>query len=252
MLFEKAHPFVENGFACYETAGSIRNRRTVWVSLSLGMDYVDDDDPIAKKLLFKNSHDGTSGLKVGFCPIRTECANTLAANERQGRFLETRHTKNIVDNFDLLTKHIDVINKTWLVTMDIYRRLTKVIVNPEKFDQYITKCFIDLKRLETEFAEKETLMMAKDFTSDQIEAARRAFEASLMPEIREKVKLAAETAPGSRNKSSYGTAWGAYNAVTFYLTHSRGETDEGRFYSNNFGGEGARINTRALKLAQQL
>src|SRR5690606_10854332 len=47
---------------------------------------------------------------------------------------------------------------------------------------------------------------------------------------------------------SRGTLWGAYNAVTEYITHERGRSDDARVESAWFG-EGARLARRALDVA---
>jgi hypothetical protein len=46
------------------------------------------------------------------------------------------------------------------------------------------------------------------------------------------------------------TVWGAYNAVTDYLTHSQGRSDEGRLDANMYG-TSVIANQTALKLAYQ-
>ena len=248
-LFTQAHPFVEHGFATYETAGSIRDRRAVWLSLFLGLDYVTAEDAIAKRILFCNFHTGDSTARAGFCPNRTVCNNTLSANLKSGRFLEIKHSKNVEENFKTITETMDVVNKKWLATMETYRKLTKIVVNADKFDQYITKCLMSNKGLENKFAETETALIAEGYSDAQVEEARRKFEAQLFPEIKKRALEARELAPGAKLQGTYGTAWGAYQVVTYLTSHERGSSPEARLYSNLFEGEGKRINQRGLELA---
>jgi hypothetical protein len=47
-----------------------------------------------------------------------------------------------------------------------------------------------------------------------------------------------------------GSYWGAYNAVTDWLDHTRGKSEESRLHSSWFG-EGRIIRERALQVALQ-
>ena len=57
-----------------------------------------------------------------------------------------------------------------------------------------------------------------------------------------------ENGAGQHLKSAKGTMWGAYNAVTEYLTHEYGNSDDKRLYNNWFGSS-LRTNDQALKVA---
>lgn len=258
-LFRAAQPFVDGGFGLYETAGSLRERRTVWVSLFIGTDYLDDDDPIAKKILFSNSHDGSSGLRVGFCPVRTECYNTLQINIRRGRFLTVRHTENVQTNFQEVCKTMDVVNKKWIATMDEYRKLTKIVVNDDTFERYVTRCFVPKleEKIDEKIEEWKSEVSEKDLgavnTVSKIEEMRAQLEKQFSPQkVLEQAKVARNEAPGARLKTADGTAWGAYNAVTYVLSHLQGSSREARTYGNLFGGEQYTTGARALALAMQL
>lgn len=68
------------GQIAYETAGSLRNGKTVWILARMGADMkVGDGDAVAKYGLFSNSHDGTSVVRMLCTAVRVVCANTLAA-----------------------------------------------------------------------------------------------------------------------------------------------------------------------------
>ena len=60
----------------YETAGSLRNGKTIWLLAKLPERKILDDtfDPY---ICFSNTHDGTGAIRVCMTPIRVVCANTL-------------------------------------------------------------------------------------------------------------------------------------------------------------------------------
>jgi hypothetical protein len=57
-----------------------------------------------------------------------------------------------------------------------------------------------------------------------------------------------ESGKGNDMAGVKGTAWAAYNAVTEYLTHTRGRSIDNRLDSLYFG-QGATLNRKALQLA---
>lgn len=69
---------VDSGEAKYETAGSLKEGRWVWLTAKMpihmeigGLDLVD------AYLLLSTSHDGTKSIQVDATPVRVVCANTL-------------------------------------------------------------------------------------------------------------------------------------------------------------------------------
>ena len=61
----------------FETAGSLQNGRKVWMLAKLPEAYTMLEDEITPYLVFSNSHDGSSSIRVACTPIRVVCQNTL-------------------------------------------------------------------------------------------------------------------------------------------------------------------------------
>lgn len=61
----------------YETAGALQGGRKVWLLARMPQRYVIAGDEITPYMVFMNSHDGSSGVKVAMTPIRVVCQNTL-------------------------------------------------------------------------------------------------------------------------------------------------------------------------------
>lgn len=75
----------------YETAGSLREGKTVWLLAKLPERYI-LGDKIDPYICFTNSHDGFGAVKVCMTPIRVVCNNTLNfALNSASRMWSTRH-----------------------------------------------------------------------------------------------------------------------------------------------------------------
>lgn len=66
----------ENGVVRYETAGSLRDGRQIWLLAKMPTQKVLDDE-VEPYMFFSNTHDGTGAIRVGLTPIRVVCNNTL-------------------------------------------------------------------------------------------------------------------------------------------------------------------------------
>lgn len=79
----------------YETAGSLKNGRVIWLLAKMPDRYIlgDKFDPY---MCFCNSHDGTGAIKICMTPIRVECNNTLnLAFQKTTRSWSTKHMGDI-------------------------------------------------------------------------------------------------------------------------------------------------------------
>lgn len=94
----EAFDFVDNlvseGFK-FDRAGSFREGRSIWVMGSLPETKILGDD-ISNNVVFVNSHDGSSGVKVMMTPVRLICSNMMnLALRKADRIWATKHTRSI-------------------------------------------------------------------------------------------------------------------------------------------------------------
>ena len=81
----------------YETAGSLQGGKKVWMLAKLPEKYIIAGDEVTPYLVFFNSHDGSSGVKVAMTPVRVVCQNTLnLALSSAKRIWTARHTENVL------------------------------------------------------------------------------------------------------------------------------------------------------------
>jgi len=86
--------------AHYDTAGSLRDGKVVWLLAKMpAVDVMGDEvDPY---ICFSNSHDGSSGVRVCMTPVRVVCNNTLnLAMSGANRSWTGKHTGNISDKLE--------------------------------------------------------------------------------------------------------------------------------------------------------
>lgn len=86
----------------YETAGSLQNGKKVWMLAKLPSEYIiSDGERISPYMVFTNSHDGSSAIRVAMTPIRVVCQNTLnLALDAAKRSWSAKHTGNIKNRLD--------------------------------------------------------------------------------------------------------------------------------------------------------
>ena len=80
----------------YETAGSLKEGRKVWILARLPKQYRLVEDKVMPYLVFSNSHDGSGSIKVAMTPVRVVCQNTLNfALDNASRIWCANHTGDI-------------------------------------------------------------------------------------------------------------------------------------------------------------
>ena len=229
--FKFFQPILDAGEASLETAGSLREGRTVWVLAKINRDPIEvvKGDLVNKYILLSNGHDGSMAVRVGYTPVRVVCNNTLggAIQSQKSQLIRLRHSKSVTQNLEAVREVMNVADATFLATAEKYQALTRYDVNQEDIRRYVETVF--------EFAPVETL-----------ESRKRSKDAAV-----QNITKLFETSPGAQLPGVRGTAWGLYNAVTYFITHEAGRSDESRLNSQWFGGNLQR-NERALESALQL
>ena len=207
---EDAFAFVDNlvdGSATkYETAGSLRNGKTVWMLAKMPDEKILGDD-IEQYLCFTNTHDGTGSVKVFFTPIRVVCANTLsAAIEGAPRSWYATHAGNIQGKFHEAQETLFRAK----VAMDALKNDADILVKKKLSDLQIAAIINDLfpeVKDEMSNRQKENIMTMK----------KKFINCYNMDDL----------------QNFKGTGWGVVNAAADYAAHqsvtSRNPYTESRF-----------------------
>jgi phage/plasmid-like protein (TIGR03299 family) len=175
-------------------------------------------DPVQQYLIGCTSHDGSIPFQLLFSPIRVVCQNTLSAalglssNQRyQDSSIRIRHTKNADSLIERLPDLVDIRRRQFIGGLAELRHMAATPCSMAQFRQYISTVFSDQLQgtVNDVRGEKST---ARPRVLDDLPAwpcVQRLFEGD---------------ATGSDLSASSGTAWGAYQAVTEYVTHQSGRT----------------------------
>lgn len=226
--FNFFEPFVENGMASLETAGSLFNGARVFILAKINSEdmHITDDDVVEKYILLSNSHDGSQCLRIGYTPIRVVCNNTLTAAEtsKDSQLIRLTHKKDIVSNMESLREAMDLINQQFIATEEMYKQLAKKDINKADLEKYVKQVFStkSLEKIINDYEETE-----------QIEETRKR----LIARVEEIFEL-----------EPVHNAWTMYNSVNYYFNHESGRTLDSRYNSLWFGANGSK-DERALKLA---
>lgn len=229
-------PFIQSGECSFETAGSLFGGERIWVLAKLNRDpmKIVGDDVVNKYLMLSNNHSDKRSARVSLSPIRTVCANTLAATfkNKATKFLGVKHTAKIKDNLNAVRDIINTANADFEATAEQYRALTKLQVDQDLLTKYIKLVFKD---------EDEDEEAVSEVTKRQVkEDDARLIQNKIIPLF--------EGGRGAQLPGVRGTMWAAFNSITEFLNWNTGRTADARLDSLWFGQNSA-VNRRALDVA---
>lgn len=216
-------PILETGTCVMEAAGSFKGGADVWVMAKVrdALREVIPGDTVEPYVLLSNNHVGKRGVTMGFFGSRIACSNQFPAIIRAA-MAKARHTRNMLERMRKPAEEIAAQLESWAAQVAQFRTLAQAPINSTQLDSYVARVF----RVTVPGADSD----------------------ARMPQVIERVQELHETGRGTEIPGVRGTWWGAYNAVTEYLTHERGRTSESRLASNWFG-QSAKDSARALTLA---
>jgi phage/plasmid-like protein (TIGR03299 family) len=206
-------------------------------------------DEICQYIVGATSHDGSISFQTLFTPVRVVCNNTLSAAlghadrtgaTNKGKRISIRHTTNCNALIDRLPEIIDIKRQQFTAGLEELEAMAAKPCTSVQFKQYCEQVFADqlagtvnAKRGDKTTARPKILTdlpawdaVANKFAGDGI---------------------------GFDIKGVQGTYWGAYNAITEYMTHEAGRGDDleaaRRRLESMYWGNGATTIAKAHALA---
>ena len=189
--------------AVWETAGSIREGRTIFGTLRMnGLDImINGVDAVDLYLVVASSHDGSTGVSATVTPIRVVCKNTLAmAQQNATSSFKARHTSSIDGRIDDAQEALGITYKF----VEEFEATAKVLADRK----------VDLGQLEQIV---ETIW-AKDPKWDDLGLAERRTGLTRWENRLDTIGsiYVGKGERGDTMSTITGTGWGALNAITEY------------------------------------
>ena len=126
----------------YETAGSLQGGKKVWMLAKLPEKYIIVGDEVTPYLVFFNSHDGSSGVKVAMTPVRVVCQNTLnLALGTAKRIWTARHTENVLLRVQDARETLQLANSYMGELGKGIHELTTIKLSDRKVQEFINEFF---------------------------------------------------------------------------------------------------------------
>ena len=177
-------------------------------------------DPVRQYLVGCTSHDGSIPFQLLFSPIRVVCQNTLSAalgvaesQRHRDTSIRIRHTKNADRLIARLPELVDVRRRQFIGGLDELRQMAATPCSMTQFRQYISTVFAD-----------QLQGTVNDVRGDKSTARPRILED--LPGWTSVLRKFEGEAIGSNLIASSGTAWGAYQAVTEFMSHESGKSKD--------------------------
>lgn len=223
--------------AIWQTAGFFGNGERIFVSAKLPKNILVDGDPVDNYLVFTTSHDGSSGVKILFTPIRVICENTLnAAIRGASNYVSFRHTNSVHDNLDIAAEILGICDNQIKYLNEQFNHMNTIKMSDEQAQMLFAQ---------TIFTDKEidNIFMTGHNVQQIVYRDWRAINDSQVS--MKKVNVLTEMnnyyfqGPGQRE--ILGTAWGAVNAVTGYYSNVDNAVGIKRMYSLLYGDKSRKI-----------
>jgi phage/plasmid-like protein (TIGR03299 family) len=210
------------------TAGSLFGGTRFWALAETGKaDSVVKGDEIKGYLLLTTAVDGSLATTAKFVSTRVVCNNTLTVAMAEGSKNMVRKTHKTVWNASEVKIDLGLIDGAWNKFMENLRALSNLEMSDKEVREFYQSTFFN----------------------PNLTAEEQGWGAT--KRVNELMHLYANGAGASL---SYGTAWGALNAVTEMFTHGSGKRDAShQFWDSYYGTYDAiknKVMTKLLTMAE--
>src|SRR5262249_40233925 len=174
----------------FETAGSLRGGRRVWMLARIPKEYrVGSGDLVNPYVLLANSHDGSMALRMIPTTVRVVCQNTLnlALRKSSVEGIRVYHSESLEARVREARLKLGIITKR----LDRFGEEIQALARRQLTQQELTRYFVELVKGRSERSQKAMLhSLLSNFES-----------------------------PQNNLKGMTGTLWAAFNSVSEFADH---------------------------------
>lgn len=205
--FDFINELPKEGNFKFDSAGEFRNGRSIWVMGTLPEVNILGDN-VSNNVVFVNSHDGSSGVKVMMTPIRLICHNMInLATRKAERIWSAKHTKGIFSKIDEARYTLQLANNYIDALAEEADELANISVSEDEIRAILDKMFpIDYAN-DTERKIKNITLFKNNFFMCYNENDIKQFK---------------------------GSAWGAINAMADLIDHKTPQRVTANYYANHW------------------
>lgn len=237
----EAFTFFDNAIgkdkAIWQTAGFFGMGERIFVSAKLPKNILVQGDPVENYLVFTTSHDGSSGVKILFTPIRVICENTLnAAIATSSNYVSFRHTKSVHGNLDIASEILGICDSRITFLQEKFDFMRKTQIKDEDAQNIFANVILTE---DEQFKINQTghtvgQIITRDWRAIQ-DAGISMKKVNTLSEINNYYFS------GIGQKEILGTAWGVYNAITGYYSNIDNSEGAKRMDSLLYGDKSRKI-----------
>jgi phage/plasmid-like protein (TIGR03299 family) len=209
---------VGEGRIKYETAGSLKNGRVIWLLARVvdkGIFVGGFDDETRKYLLLRNSHDGSSGVRVYGTAVRVVCWNTLqiSSQSAEGEGFYWKHQGDIKERLSTAREVLEIADQKFQEYQEAGDKLIKFPLKKQQVNDFLTAAFPGTDSRHNDKTDSGRFVVFNTY------------------------KQGDPVLVGPKP----GTGWAALQALTYYTTHVTHHDDgsvekkANRFQANAFG-----------------
>lgn len=223
--------------AIWQTAGFFGMGERIFVSAKLPKNIYVNGDPVENYLVFTTSHDGSSGVKILFTPIRVVCQNTLnAAIASSTNYVSFRHTKSVHGNLDIAAEILGICETHIVTLQEQFNNMRKIQMTDDKAQQIFANIILTE---DEQFKINQTghtvgQIITRDWRAIQ-DAGISMKKVNTLSEINNYYFS------GIGQKEILGTAYGVANAISGYYSNIDNSEGAKRMDSLLFGDKANKI-----------
>jgi phage/plasmid-like protein (TIGR03299 family) len=220
----------------YETAGALGKGERIFITAKLpGYIKVGREDLIDQYLFLTTSHDGFGSITAAFTPVRIVCNNTLNAAFRNCRnSIKIRHTASANERLEQAHKVMGISYKLSEYLETTFNKWSEIRITDRQLRKLIQLAMVPNKEAWQNLQTGEE----HSFSSCYRNICDSVFEYAMCSE-------------SQQTKTTKGTVFGAYNAITGYFQNVRSyKNDEAKIKSTLFGGTAQIRTQKAFNLCE--